>query len=213
MFAGSPLLAVAQQPSATPSTSPSSTTAFIENRSGQVNFRVQVPQGWVLDVLEPLETSKQTVFGDNIFYRLASLCKEATSLPSIIGDKTYHCGEHGSSAAEVVHIQSYSIMNEDPLLYHMDILDDNPSITNVRAATSNDTTINYIDPQTNQTITALPAKRVDLVLTHADGTQSIESVLVTTIVFSKSENSIPLFARAESVGEHYAIGYQRPLPP
>ena len=97
-------------------------------------------------MLDPLEASKRTVFGDNIFDRLVSLCKEASSLPSIIGDKTYHCGEHGSSASEVIHIQAYSIIQEDPLLYHMDIMDDNPSITNVRAATSNDTTINYIDP-------------------------------------------------------------------
>ena len=48
-------------------------------------------------------------------------------------------------------------------------------------------------------------------MTHADGTQSIESVLVTTIVNRISEDALPFMARAESVGEHYAISYQRPL--
>lgn len=51
-------------------------------------------------------------------------------------------------------------------------LDDNLSITNVKAANGIDTTVNYTDPQTNQTITTLPTKRVGLVLNLVGERQS-----------------------------------------
>jgi hypothetical protein len=62
----------------------------------------------------------------------------------------------------------------------VNILDDDPYITNVRGISSIDTAVNYTNPQTNQTITTVPAKRADFVITHADRSHSLESILITT---------------------------------
>ena len=100
-------------------------------------------------------------------------------------------------------------MRGDPLLYHVNILDDDPYITNVRGISSIDTAVNYTNPQTNQTITTLPAKRADFVITHADRSHSLESILITT---AEPPREL-LLASYEGLAEYYLVSYERYLRP
>ena len=150
------------------------------------SFRVQVPEGWVIQDLNNtgsvlLEETRQ---GYGI---LAQLCTEdqqqqqqpgvataSTNASGSISDNTLSCDP---SENDVIHIVRYpdldtrllannvtfddNMTTDNILSYHLQKLQE-VGYRSIQLVNSSDTTINVANPQTNETIATVPAKTVEM---------------------------------------------------
>ena len=159
-----------------PGATPVSTTTF---QSINDSFRVEVPSGWIIQDIDNtgpalLEESRQG------YGMLAQLCPEeqqqgATVLPNATG------GSGGSTntissinasscigARDVIHIVRYPDLEirmqpaNNITTYYLQKLEE-VGYRGIQAVSSTDTTVNIINPQTNQTIAIVPAKFAEII--------------------------------------------------
>src|SRR5687768_10916251 len=171
------------QPSAIEDGTAAGATTF---QSTTDSFRVQVPEGWVIQDLNNtgsvlLEETRQ---GYGI---LAQLCTEdqqqqqqpgvataSTNASGSISDNTLSCDP---SENDVIHIVRYpdldtrllannvtfddNMTTDNILSYHLQKLQE-VGYRSIQLVNSSDTTINVANPQTNETIATVPAKLVEM---------------------------------------------------
>src|SRR5215217_3319779 len=178
-----------QQPAA--ATIESTTTLF---QSANDSFSVQVPDGWIIQDVDNTGSalSQEATQGYGI---LAQLCPEEeeqeeqqgaapTTLPNLDGSGGEDMSSCEGSENDVIHIVRYpdldnrlqpannvtttssnGIMTDDNiLLYNLDKLQE-VGYMDIEIVNSTDMTVNLTNPQTNQTITTVPAKTVEMTYT------------------------------------------------
>src|SRR5215211_1265148 len=178
-----------QQPAA--ATIESTTTLF---QSANDSFSVQVPQGWIIQDVNNTGSAllEEATQGYGI---LAQLCPEEeeqeeqqgaapTTLPNLDGSGGEDMSSCEGSENDVIHIVRYpdldnrlqpannvtttssnGIMTDDNiLLYNLDKLQE-VGYMDIEIVNSTDMTVNLTNPQTNQTITTVPAKTVEMTYT------------------------------------------------
>jgi hypothetical protein len=161
------------------------TTSFQSTDDG---FSVQVPEGWVIHDVDNtgfVLLEEEATQGYGI---LAQLCPEEEqqqpTLPNVdsSGDTFSSCE---GSENDVIHIVRYpdlnnrlqvgntlpttnnnnsSMINDNILLYHLQKLQE-VGYRAIEIVNSTDMTVNLINPQTNETITTVPAKFVEMIYT------------------------------------------------
>jgi hypothetical protein len=162
------------------------TTSFQSTDDG---FSVQVPEGWVIHDVDNtgfVLLEEEATQGYGI---LAQLCPEEEqqqpTLPNVdSSDDTFSSSCEGSEN-DVIHIVRYpdlnnrlqvgnnvpttnnnssSMINDNILLYHLQKLQE-VGYKAIEIVNSTDMTVNLINPQTNETITTVPAKFVEMIYT------------------------------------------------
>jgi len=163
------------------------TTSFQSTDDG---FSVQVPEGWVIHDVDNtgfVLLEEEATQGYGI---LAQLCPEEEqqqqpTLPNVdSSDDTFSSSCEGSENG-VIHIVRYpdlnnrlqvgntlpttnnnnsSMINDNILLYHLQKLQE-VGYRAIKIVNSTDMTVNLINPQTNETITTVPAKFVEMIYT------------------------------------------------
>jgi hypothetical protein len=156
------------------------TTAATTVRSTNDSFSVQVPQGWVIQDVNNAGSalSEETTTGYGL---LAQLCPEeqqggAAALSTNAGGGGTTNSSSGSSIStsnscqgpqEVIHIIRYpnfetTIQPDNNITaHHLQKLQE-VNYTNIQIVNSTETTVNLTNPQTNETITTVPAKFVEM---------------------------------------------------
>jgi hypothetical protein len=163
------------------------TTTF---QSTNDSFSVQVPEGWIIQDVDNsgfVLLEEEATQGYGI---LAQLCPEEEqqqqpTLPNVdSSDDTFSSSCEGSENG-VIHIVRYpdlnnrlqvgntlpttnnnnsSMINDNILLYHLQKLQE-VGYRAIEIVNSTDMTVNLINPQTNETITTVPAKFVEMIYT------------------------------------------------
>jgi PKD repeat protein len=178
LFAANVTIINAQQMTNQPSVSQNGTTFF---QSTEDSFRLQVPDGWIInDVNNTGSTlSNESMQGYAI---LAQLCPQeeeqeaALSNVSSRGDTATSCQ---GSEGEIIHIVRYPDLDirlqvpnnittnngnltiNNILSYHMQKLQE-VGYHNITIVNSANTTVNITNAQTNQTVSIVPAKTVEI---------------------------------------------------
>src|SRR5918995_271641 len=150
------------------------TTPF---QSTNDSFSVQVPQGWIIQDLNNtgsvlLEESTQG------YAILAQLCPEEQQQGAVLSNasgSTNSSGINTSScqgAQDVIHIVRYPDLDtriqpaNNITAYHLQKLQE-VGYSGIQTVTSIDTTVNLTNPLTNEAITTVPAKFVEMTYTTA----------------------------------------------
>src|SRR5918993_1604236 len=156
------------------------TTVVTPFQSTNDSFSVQVPQGWVIQDVNNAGSalSEETTTGYGL---LAQLCPEeqqggAVALSANASGGSTTNSSSGSSIStsnscqgpqEVIHIIRYpnfetTIQPDNNITaYHLQKLQE-VNYTNIQIVNSTETTVNLKNPQTNETITTVPAKFVEM---------------------------------------------------
>src|SRR5215216_4244685 len=235
-----------QQPAA--ATIESTTTLF---QSANDSFSVQVPDGWIIQDVDNTGSalSQEATQGYGI---LAQLCPEEeeqeeqqgaapTTLPNLDGSGGEDMSSCEGSENDVIHIVRYpdldnrlqpannvtttssnGIMTDDNiLLYNLDKLQE-VGYMDIEIVNSTDMTVNLTNPQTNQTITTVPAKTVEMTYTSPIAPNEARSgYLISTATDVTPPNlgttkGYTIFYEGSSVSAaELALGFGslRPLPP
>lgn len=170
-----------------------SQTAAIQNttsfQSTDDGFSVQVPEGWVIHDVDNtgfVLLEEEATQGYGI---LAQLCPEEEqqqpTLPNVDSSGDSFSSSCEGSENDVIHIVRYpdlnnrlqvgntlpttnnnnsSMINDNILLYHLQKLQE-VGYRAIEIVNSTDMTVNLINPQTNETITTVPAKFVEMIYT------------------------------------------------
>src|SRR5215208_5334469 len=178
--------------------------------STEDSFRLQMPEGWIIhDVNNTGSTfSEESRQG---YGKLAQLCpqgeqqqqqQQRAALSNNIssgGGNTVRCQESGG---DIIHIVRYPDLDarlqaaannitttttnnnnmtiDNILLYHMQKLQQ-VGYRNIEIVNNTDTTLNVMDPQTNQTIATVPAKFVEMIYSTASAPNEIrEGYFIST---------------------------------
>ena len=161
------------------------TTSFQSTDDG---FSVQVPEGWVIhdaDNTGFVLLEEEATQGYGI---LAQLCPEEEqqqqpTLPNVDSSGDTFSRSCEGSENDVIHIVRYpdlnnrlqvgnnvpttnnnSVINDNILLYHLQKLQE-VGYRAIEIVNSTDMTVNLIKPQTNETLTTVPAKFVEMIYT------------------------------------------------
>jgi hypothetical protein len=163
------------------------TTSFQSTDDG---FSVQVPEGWVIhdvDNTGSVSLEEEATQGYGI---LAQLCPEEEqqqqpTLPNVDSSVDTFSSSCEGSENDVIHIVRYpdlnnrlqvgntlpttnnnssSMINDNILSYHLQKLQE-VGYRAIEIVNSTDMTVNLINPQTNETITTVPAKFVEMIYT------------------------------------------------
>jgi PKD repeat protein len=149
------------------------------------SFRLQVPEGWIIHDVNNTGSilSKESTQGYGI---LAQLCpqeqrqQQRAALPNAGSNSSQTFNNCDQSENDIIHIVRYPDLDnrlqvgnngttannnnmtiDNILLYHMQKLEE-VGYRGIDIVNSTDTTLNVTDPQTNQTITTVPAKFVEM---------------------------------------------------
>src|SRR5215212_4645773 len=149
------------------------------------SFRLQVPEGWIIHDVNNTGSilSEESTQGYGI---LAQLCpqeqqqQQQAALPNADGNSSRTFNSCDQSENDIIHIVRYPDLDnrlqvgnngttannnnmtiDNILLYHMQKLGE-VGYRGIEIVNSTDTTLNVTDPQTNQTITIVPAKFVEM---------------------------------------------------
>jgi hypothetical protein len=160
------------------------TTSF---QSTDDSFRVQVPEGWVIHDVDNtgfVLLEEEATQGYGI---LAQLCPEEEqqqpTLPNVDSSGDTFSSSCEGSENDVIHIVRYpdlnnrlevgnnvtatnnsSMINDNIVLYHLQKLQE-VGYRDIEIVNSTDMTVNILNPQTNETITIVPAKVVEMTYT------------------------------------------------
>jgi hypothetical protein len=146
-------------------------------------FRAQVPDGWVVHDINSTDPAWQQFTSQYGVEILANMCPQNQALPVIGG--LYECtleseNDVGFQVFRFVDLQTRpelaalasqnrSITTSDLAALYIQFVRESESAEatqGLQIANDTDTTVNVIDPQTNQTVGTVPAKYVEL--THAN---------------------------------------------
>src|SRR5215211_6624401 len=148
------------------------------------SFRLQVPEGWIIHDVNNTGSilSEESTQGYRI---LAQLCpqeqqQQRAALPNAGGNSSRTFNSCDQSENDIIHIVRYPDLDnrlqvgnngttannnnmtiDNILLYHMQKLEE-VGYRGIDIVNSTATTLNVADPQTNQTITTVPAKFVEM---------------------------------------------------
>jgi PKD repeat protein len=149
------------------------------------SFRLQVPEGWIIHDVNNTGSilSEESTQGYGI---LAQLCpqeqqqQQRAALPNAGSNSSRTFNNCDQSENDIIHIVRYPDLDnrlqvgnngttannnnmtiDNILLYHMQKLEE-VGYRGIEIVNSTDTTLNVTDPQTNQTITTVPAKFVEM---------------------------------------------------
>jgi hypothetical protein len=227
----------------------STTTLF---QSANDSFSVQVPQGWIIQDVDNTGSalSQEATQGYGILAQLCPEEEEEqeeqqgaapTTLPNLDGSGGEDMSSCEGSENDVIHIVRYpdldnrlqptnnvtttssnSIMTDDNiLLYNLDKLQE-VGYMDIEIVNSTDMTVNLTNPQTNQTITTVPAKTVEMTYTSPIAPNEARSgYLISTATDVTPPNlgttkGYTIFYEGSSVSAaELALGFGslRPLPP
>lgn len=193
----------------------------VENFGHPSGYSIFVPQNWTIDTRLGTEEGRLTkpMFTDNDLYnyeKAAVLCGFSPG-ETIEYNKVFRCETtfaivHPDNILGNVEVLMYDPEKcncEDPLDYHLEVLTERyPQFATMGLTVLNvtDVTINYTDPNTNQTIQQLPGKRADimgLIPASAAATQGLdeyERVFINSILYTVVD-----------FGEPSSIGFARDI--
>jgi hypothetical protein len=156
------------------------TTIFQSTVDG---IRMGVPDGWVVEDLNNTDSSLQQSEQSYGAVSLVELCPQILATPQIGG--TYLCpdAQEGLDSVSVWRFadlksrpefaglvqRNQSITTTDLVAFYFLFLEQKANFTNIRLLQNIDTTVNVIDPQTNETITTAPAKYIETTYLDSNG--------------------------------------------
>jgi hypothetical protein len=159
----------------------SSQPAAIQNttffQSTTDSFRVQVPEGWVIQDLNNIGSAllEETRQGYGMLAQICPQDQQQPTLPNGGGGDTFSCE---GSENDVIHIVRYpdldtrlqagtnvtannNTTNDNILSYHLQKLQE-VGYRDIQIVNSSDMTLNLTNAQTNETIATVPAKLVEM---------------------------------------------------
>ena len=209
LFAANITIINAQQLTNQPSVTQNGTRLF---ESTEDSFRLQVPEGWIIHDVNNTGSilSEESTQGYGI---LAQLCpqeqqqQQRAAIPNAGSNSSDTFSSCNQSENDIIHIVRYldldnrlqaannvttnsnnnSIMTNDNILsYHLQKLQE-VGYRDIQIVNSADTTLNVTNPQTNQTITTVPAQFVEMTYSTASAPNEIREgyfILTATNVTS-----------------------------
>src|SRR5215210_7151910 len=190
------------------------TTIFQSTVDG---IRLGVPDGWVVEDLNNTDSSSQQSEQNYGAGSLVELCPQILATPQIGG--TYLCPDtqEGLDSVSVWRFadlksrpefaglvqRNQSITTTDLVAFYFLFLEQKANFTNIRLLQNIDTTVNVIDPQTNETITTAPAKYIET--TYLDSNGIPHEGEIALLVLSNDGNTgyvlLPLASQLTAAGE------------
>ena len=208
LFVANVTIINAQQLTNQPAASQNGTRLF---EGTEDNFRLQVPEGWVIDDVNNTGStlSEESTQGYGI---LAQLCPEEqqqqqrVAIPNAGSNNSDTFSSCNQSENDIIHIVRYPDLDnrlqvgnngttannnmtiDNILLYHMQKLQE-VGYRGIEIVNSTDTTLNVTDPQTNQTITTVPAKFVEMAYSSVSAPNEIrEGYFILTATNATAPN-------------------------
>ena len=146
-------------------------------------IRVGVPDGWVVEDVNNTDPSLRQSEQSYGAGSLVELCPQILATPQIGG--TYLCPDvqEGLDSVSVWRFadlksrpefagliqRNQSITTTDLVAFYFLFLEEKANFTNIRLLQNIDTTVNVIDPQTNETIATAPAKYIETTYLDSNG--------------------------------------------
>src|SRR5215208_2963516 len=190
------------------------TTIFQSTVDG---IRMGVPDGWVVEDLNNTGSSLQQSEQSYGAVSLVELCPKILATPQIGG--TYLCpdAQEGLDSVSVWRFadlksrpefaglvqRNQSITTTDLVAFYFLFLEQKANFTNIRLLQNIDTTVNVIDPQTNETIATGPAKYIETTYLESNGIPNEGDIAL--LVLSDDGNTgyilLPLASLLTTAGE------------
>ena len=190
------------------------TTIFQSTVDG---IRLGVPDGWVVEDLNNTDSSSQQSEQNYGAGTLVELCPQILATPQIGG--TYLCPDtqEGLDSVSVWRFadlksrpefaglvqRNQSITTTDLVAFYFLFLEQKANFTNIRLLQNIDTTVNVIDPQTNETIATAPAKYIETTYLDSNGIPNEGDIAL--LVLSNDGNTgyvlLPLASLLTTAGE------------
>jgi hypothetical protein len=190
------------------------TTIFQSTVDG---IRMGVPDGWVVEDLNNTDSSLQQSEQSYGAVSLVELCPQILATPQIGG--TYLCpdAQEGLDSVSVWRFadlksrpefaglvqRNQSITTTDLVAFYFLFLEQKANFTNIRLLQNIDTTVNVIDPQTNETIVTAPAKYIETSYLDSNGIPNEGDIVL--LVLSNDGNTgyvlLPLASQLTAAGE------------
>ena len=190
------------------------TTIFQSTVDG---IRLGVPDGWVVEDLNNTNPSLQQSEQSYGAGSLVELCPQILATPQIGG--TYLCPDtqEGLDSVSVWRFadlksrpefaglvqRNQSITTTDLLAFYFLFLEQKANFTNIRLLQNIDTTVNVLDPQTNETIATAPAKYIETTYLESNGIPNEGDIAL--LVLSNDGNTgyvlLPLASLLTAAGE------------
>lgn len=190
------------------------TTIFQSTVDG---IRMGVPDGWVVEDLNNTDSSLQQSEQSYGAVSLVELCPQILATPQIGG--TYLCpdAQEGLDSVSVWRFadlksrpefaglvqRNQSITTTDLVAFYFLFLEQKANFTNIRLLQNIDTTVNVIDPQTNETIVMAPAKYIETTSLDSNGIPNEGDIAL--LVLSNDGNTgyilLPLASQLTAAGE------------
>jgi hypothetical protein len=190
------------------------TTIFQSTVDG---IRLGVPDGWVVEDLNNTDSSSQQSEQNYGAGSLVELCPQILATPQIGG--TYLCPDtqEGLDSVSVWRFadlksrpefaglvqRNQSITTTDLVAFYFLFLEQKANFTNTRLLQNIDTTVNVIDPQTNETIATAPAKYIETTYLDSNGIPNEGDIAL--LVLSNDGNTgyvlLPLASLLITAGE------------
>lgn len=190
------------------------TTIFQSNIDG---IRIGVPDGWVVEDLnntDPMLSQYEQSYGG---ISLIELCPQNQATPQI--GRSYLCPEHeeGLDSISIWRFEdlrsrpefkdvlrpNQNINTTDLVAFYFQFLEQKANYTKFRLLENIDTTVDVIDPQTNQTIETAPAKYIETTFQYSSGNRS--RPFFTLLVLLNDGNTgfalLPLTSVSTAAGE------------
>jgi hypothetical protein len=190
------------------------TTVFQSTVDG---IRVGIPDGWVVEDLNNTDSSSQQSEQSYGAGNLVELCPQILATPQIGG--TYLCPDtqEGLDSVSVWRFaelksrpefaglvqRNQSITTTDLVAFYFLFLEQKANFSNIRLLQNIDTTVNVIDPQTNETIATAPAKYIETTYQESNGIPNEGDIAL--LVLSNDGNTgyvlLPLATLLSAAGE------------
>src|SRR5215213_6670629 len=190
------------------------TTIFQSTVDG---IRMGVPDGWVVEDLNNTDSSLQQSEQSYGAVSLVELCPKILATPQIGG--TYLCpdAQEGLDSVSVWRFadlksrpefaglvqRNQSITTTDLVAFYFLFLEQKANFTNIRLLQNIDTTVNVIDPQTNETIVTAPAKYIETTYLDSNGIPNEGDIAL--LVLSNDGNTgyvlLPIASQLTAAGE------------
>jgi hypothetical protein len=179
------------------------TTIYQSNVDG---FRIGVADGWVVEDPDNNQPSSQILARQLGFGSLADLCPQSQALRDVNG--TYYCLPEVSAAIRILrfselqtrpefttagvqeNINNRTITISDFVSFLTQFVEKFFGFKNLQIANTSDTTVNVIDPQTNQTVATAPARYVIYTFTAIDESgREVEGTEIPLAVLNNDTNT------------------------
>lgn len=180
-------------------------------------IRVGVPDGWVVEDVNNTDPSLQQSEQSYGAGSLVELCPQILATPQIGG--TYLCPDvqEGLDSVSVWRFadlksrpefagliqRNQSITTTDLVAFYFLFLEEKANFKNIRLLQNIDTTVNVIDPQTNETIATAPAKYIETTYLESNGIPNEGDIAL--LVLSNDGNTgyvlLPLASLLTAAGE------------